>query len=107
LDSQILVNVGSSPYGLEIVDINGDGLNDIVGDRVDPGFSAQGNILVYYQNADHAFKTQTSYTFTTKSGGGSAWHQNLSVGDVTGDGRPDAVVTWSSEGLFVMPNSVH
>jgi hypothetical protein len=94
LNSSVLISA-YSPFGLEIADINGDGLNDIIGERVDPGYpSCLGKVFVWYQKADHSFNDVMSYSFPTLSGGGSAWHQNLSVGDVTGDGRPDAVLTW-------------
>jgi len=105
LDNPVLISAGyDPPYGLEIADMNGDGLNDIIGDRVNPGLPSQGHVLVWYQSKDHSFNTPADYTFPTISGGGSAFHQNLSVGDVTGDGWPDAVLTWSDEGLFVLPN---
>ena len=93
------------PYGVEIADINGDELNDILGDQVNPGVPAMGNVYVLYQAPDHTFQSPIAYSFPTRSGGGSAEHERLAVGDVTGDGKPDAVMTWQDEGVFVLPNT--
>lgn len=93
------------PFGVEIADIDKDGLNDIVGDVVDPGYPASvGSINVFYQSAAHTFSSSTAYTFPTISGGGSAEHQSLAIGDVTGDGYSDAIVTWADEGLWILPS---
>ena len=100
MDSAVLDKVpvpDGPPHGIEIADVNGDGLYDIVGDRSD-------TIMVWYQNPDHTFRQYTRYTFDTLGTGGSANFKMLTLGDVTGDGLPDAVVTWSNEGLFVLPN---
>jgi hypothetical protein len=88
--------LGIGPFGLEIADINRDGLNDILGDN-------SATISVFYQTPAHAFPTATPYFFQTLSSGGSLEHQSLAIGDVTGDGRPDVVVTWLDEGLWVLP----
>ncbi len=93
------------PYGIQIADINGDGLNDLIADETVPGVpTAVGEVLVFYQRTDHTFSAPTRYTFPTMSGGGSFVHQALSIGDVTGDGWPDAVMTWANEGLWVLPS---
>lgn len=100
-----LVPESYPPYGVEIADINGDGLNDVLGDLVSPGYpSSVGEVRVYYQSSTHTFSGFVAYTFPTVSGGGSAEHQSLAVGDVTGDGWPDAVVTWADEGVWVLPS---
>jgi hypothetical protein len=105
LDAPQLVTVTSSPlYGIEIADINKDGLNDIVGDVVDAGFPGVGQVHVFYQKSDHTFQNSTTYLFPTSAGGGSPFHEALSIGDVNGDGWPDAVVSWSDEGIFVLRN---
>jgi hypothetical protein len=105
LDNPVLVTVLSSPlYGVEIADIDGDGLNDILGDVVDPGVPGRGQVHVFYQSPQHTFQIAAEYGFPTTAGGGSAVTQALSVGDVTGDGRPDAIVSWIDEGLFVLEN---
>jgi hypothetical protein len=94
-----------TPYGIQIADINGDGLNDLLADQTFPSVpTAFGEVLVFHQHADHTFAAPTRYTFPTLSGGGSSVHQALSIGDVTGDGWPDAVMTWGNEGLWVLPN---
>ena len=98
------IPIQSSPlFGIEIADIDQDGLNDIVGDVVDSGSpGGVGQVHVFYQNTDHTFQSSTVYTFRTSGGGGSQFHQALSIGDVSGDGRPDAVVSWLDEGVFVL-----
>lgn len=111
LDSPIKVNLMQNPpYGIELADINMDGLNEILGDIVNPDFSPDtgGEVRVYYQDTNHNFNASnySSFIFPALSGGGSVYHQTLSVGDVTGDGYPDAVVTWSDEGLYVLPNTL-
>jgi hypothetical protein len=106
LDVPQLVTITSSPlYGIEIADINKDGLNDIMGDVVDPGYpTGVGQIHVFYQRSDHTFQNSTAYYFPTSAGGGSSVNQALSIGDVDGDGWPDAVVSWLDEGIFVLSN---
>ncbi len=106
LDVGPRVPITSSPlYGIEIADIDGDGLNDILGNVVDPGFPhGVGQIHVFYQKPDHSFDPSKVYTFPTSTGGGSQSYQSLSAGDLDGDGRPDAAVTWADEGLFILMN---
>ncbi len=106
LDAPRFVPITSSPlYRIEIADIDKDGLNDIVGDVVDAGFpTGVGQVHVFYQKSDHTFGTSTMYTFATSAGGGSQSHQSLSIGDINGDGWPDAVVSWLDEGIFVLKN---
>lgn len=89
--------------GVLIGDMNRDGLNDILSASVDAGFPAQANTWVMYQSSAHTFSPVTPYSFPTQSGGGGT--VGFAVGDVTGDGKPDAVIAWQSEGLFVMPNT--
>lgn len=103
----LLVPWGDSPCGIEIADIDGDGLNDIVGDRVEADASpfTGGEVRVLYQRGDHTFEPSTTYGFPTGGGGGCIQgDQALSIGDVTGDGKPDAVVSWSDEGVYVLPH---
>ncbi len=88
---------GAALFGIEIADVDGDGLQDILGET-------SGTVHVLFQNPDHTFQPSVSYPFPTISFGGSLEHQALSVGDVTGDGRPDAVVSWSNEGVFILEN---
>jgi VCBS repeat protein/FG-GAP repeat protein len=83
-------------FGLEVGDVDRDGLADILGD-------ASAVVGVLNQQADHTFPTVTPYGFQPTSFGGSLEHQSLAFGDVTGDGRPDAVVSWANEGVWVLP----
>lgn len=106
LDPAVFDTVLTAPlYGVEIADIDHDGLNDIIGDVVSPGYpNGIGSINVFFQSPTHTFGLSTAYTFQTISGGGSTEHQSLAIGDVTGDGYLDAVVTWADEGLWVLPS---
>lgn len=87
LDPAILVTVFTSPlYGIEIGDVDGDGLNDIAGDVVNAGAPATGNVYVFHQKADHSFGSPVAYSFPTISRGGSQEYDALSFGNITGDG---------------------
>lgn len=86
------------PFGVKIADFTGDGLNDIL-------FDVSGGLVVLPQQANHTFGPSTYYSYPAISYGGSPVHQALSIGDVTGDGHLDALLTWSDEGLFVFPYS--
>ncbi len=96
LDGPLLVQITDLPFGVEVADITGDGLNDIVMD-------VSGGIVVFPQQPDHTFGPRRYYPYYASSFGGSSIHQALSVGDVNGDGQPDAVVTWADSGLYVFP----
>jgi hypothetical protein len=106
LDPPTFITVTSSPlYGIEIADLDKDGLNDILGDVVAAASpTGIGQIHVFYQQPDHSFRSPTVYTFATSAGGGSQSYQALSIGDINSDGWPDAVVTWLDEGVFVLLN---
>ena len=79
------------------MDVNGDGLNDILGDEY-------GEIRIWYQNTDHTFRNYVVHDYNLGGSGGSAQFRALTLGDVTGDGLADAVVTLSSRGVYVFPN---
>ncbi len=93
------------PYGLEAADIDLDGRIELLGDLVSPSFdpATGGQVFVFESNSSPPFSSYAVYEFGTVSGGGSAIHDALSIGDVTGDGYEDAVVTWADEGLYVLP----
>jgi len=59
-----------------------------------------GMVLVFEREGSPPFSNYTNYSFPTTSYGGSI---ELSVGDVTGDDYTDVVVSWSDEGLYVLP----
>ncbi len=86
------------PAGVEIADVDGDGLADLVFD------AGGGYVTVAHQRADHSFQDVYTYPIPTLSAGGTMVRQALSVADVTGDGRPDLVVSWMDEGVFVVPH---
>lgn len=86
------------PAGIEIADVDGDGLADLV-------FDAGGmTVTVAHQGPDHRFTDVYTYAIPTISFGGTMVRQALSVADVTGDGQPDLVVSWMDEGVFVVPH---
>jgi hypothetical protein len=86
------------PAGIEIADVDGDGLDDLVFD------SGGGAIAVAHQRADHVLPDVYWYGIPAASFGGTMVRQGLSVADVTGDGWPDLVVSWMDEGVFVVPH---
>jgi len=92
----ILLNHGG-PSELKVADLDGDGLNDIV-------LLEFGNtVRILYQSTNHSFPNHLTYVVPTRTTGGTLVHQALSVGDVTSDGLPDIVFSWSNEGIFVLP----
>lgn len=95
-DAPTLIKSECISFGIEIYDITRDGLNDIIGD-------SSGHVCVYPQNKNNSFGNYHYYSYPSVSYGGSVVHEALSIGDVTGDGLPDAVLTWSDKGLFVLP----
>jgi hypothetical protein len=88
LDNAISVKTNYQLTSVKIVDITGDGLNDIV----------CGGMIVFVQNSDHTFSNDN----VQWSGGVSEDGQTFSIGDVAGDGRPDAVVAIAG-GINVFP----
>ncbi len=84
---------------VHIADLDGDGLNDLI------LLSSGNTVQILYQSADHSFQGTLTYGLPTRSSGGTFVHQALSVGDLTGDGLPDSVSSWSNEGIFVLPRA--
>jgi hypothetical protein len=97
----------SAIYGIEVADIDDDGVNEILGDLVNADIDPNtgGQVYVFSQPGTPPFSNYVIYSFGTISGGGSSVHEALSVGDVTGDGKKDVVVTWADEGLYVLPGA--
>lgn len=81
---------------VKIADIDGDGLNDMV------VYSGGYVIDIYLQSASHTFQHFQEFFLSTHSQGGTRIHQAMVIGDVTGDGLPDVVTSWSDEGLYVL-----
>lgn len=100
LDAPTFITSTLQPlWGIQISDLDQDGLNDILA----PAGDVQ--VHVFYQNPDHTFRGATVYTYPTHpSSGGIGSPYSLSVGDVNSDGWPDAVLSWGSEGIYVLTN---
>jgi len=83
-------------YSATIIDITKDRLNDII-------LVESGSLKVLRQTDDHTFSSSSeseTYGFSTTSSFGD---KSLSIGDVTGDRRLDAVLTNQGTGLYVIP----
>ena len=106
LDPPVQINLQQNPpEAIELADISGDGLNDIVAAFVNADASSGSNIRVYYQGADHSFSASgfNSFVVRASSAAEAASQLSLAVGDVTGNGLLDVVVTGRDEGLSVLP----
>jgi Bacterial Ig-like domain (group 2)/FG-GAP-like repeat len=82
---------------VDIADIDGDGLNDLI-------LITDGNwIEIVYQANDHTFLAPMTYHLPTSSSGGTSIHQAMSVADINNDGLLDIVASWSNEGIYILP----
>lgn len=88
---------GDVAAGVEVADLDGDGLQDIAVD-------AATKVYGLYQAPDHRFLPGVAYQLATSTTGGQLEHRALSIGDVIGNGKPALLTTWSSEGLFLLPH---
>lgn len=88
-------------YSLEIADITGDGLVDILIDTA-------GTIRLYRQTNDHSFSSDyESYHYSTHKYTMDNSYQRFFIGDITGDGRLDTVISFQDEGLYVLPYEIN
>lgn len=98
LENPLILNFGNETQDeIKIFDMNGDGLNDII------VLSSGNTVLVSLQPPTHIFTFPQSFYLPTQSYGGTSIHQAMSIGDVTGDGRPDVAASWFNEGIYVLP----
>ncbi len=81
---------GFLPSHAEIVDIDEDGRPDIL-------VNSGNTVCILYQSADHTFNDRLYYGFPTQGGPAGSW----ALGDVNSDGKPDLLLTWSTDGLYV------
>lgn len=85
-------------HDIYLYDITLDGLNDIICDL-------GSTFVVVPQMSDHTFGKHAYYSIDYFYG--NYFTESLSLGDVTGDARLDAVVTRGENGLYVLPFYPH
>jgi hypothetical protein len=93
LQSPASYPVGLTPGPPVLVDLNGDGVLDLV---VAPSTGSSGNVSVLLGNGDGSFQAAVSLP-------AAAGAQSVAVGDFNGDGKPDLAVSIQSPTTF-LPN---
>jgi hypothetical protein len=83
LDAMVSHASDNNPYSVEIADVTGDGRKDVVVHHV-----AWSRIGLYEQNLDGSLTSETPYLQIPY---GRTNPQNMAIGDINGDGKPDAV----------------
>ncbi len=89
---------GSAPDGLTVVDLNGDGLKDMV--LIDLGTSSLSVLLntTGPGSATASFATQQTFAL-------NATPRAVTMADINGDGRPDLLVTTSAGAVSILLNT--
>ncbi len=82
---------------VDIADIDGDGLNDLI--LLSGGYT----VKILYQANDHTFFAPMTYYLPTSSEGGTTIHQAMTIADINSDGLLDIVASWSNEGIYILP----
>src|SRR5262249_40141095 len=85
----VTLPAGAQSNAVQVADVNGDGLPDIIVANVGPGTDATGSagVSVLLQDAAHPGTFLAPVTYATQ--GGSV---DVAVADLNGDGKPDLVV---------------
>lgn len=83
LDAVVSHASGGNPYSVEITDVTGDGRKDVVVHHF-----TWGRIGLYEQNLDGSLTSENLYLQMPY---GRQNPQNMALGDINGDGKPDAV----------------
>ena len=89
------------PVALQIADVDGNGWPDIVSANYDGDFSPRGNITTYFQQAD-GFEPAPQKLQPEGRGPGA-----LVCDDITGNGRPDLVVSFDPTPLTTFRPTVY
>ena len=95
----VLFTTGSGPQGVAISDVNGDGKPDVVITDYNV------NLISVLRNTSVAGTINASSFAAKVDFAASASPHQVALGDLNGDGRPDAVVTsWGSSSIAVLRN---
>ena len=92
LDPEVLVSSQDNPSALVLADVDGDGRKDAL-------VAHNASLGVYRQFPNGDLLAEELYTIPSAS---THQLQGLAVGDINGDGRPDAVIADYNRGLIVL-----
>ena len=90
LNAKVIYSSPTAGYDdIAIGDVNNDGLNDVI--KMNGQIYANPDLSVYLQNGSGTLNTATSYSLP-----GNVVGRGIGIGDVTGDGQQDVVMSYGS-----------